>query len=192
MADLDNELDDELRARESEEQRRRAAEAVWRPRTSEPTISFEVLGEPAPKGSMRAMLVRGRAMMIPGGTSVNQKKLRLWAKAIQSAVSTTIGRAPGNPLYVEQALEVQLLFRLVKPKTVTTLRPIAMQKDDIDKLARSTLDALTGVLYDDDGRIAVLVVEKQWSDPSKQGVVITVRPLDPPLQGALDLSNTRK
>lgn len=73
-----------------------------------------------------------------------------------------------------------------------TIRPIAMQRDDVDKLARATLDALTGVLYDDDGRIAVLTLEKQWaSDPSRQGVVITVRPLDPPAQGALALEATR-
>lgn len=151
-------------------------------------ISIEVLGEPAPKGSMRAMLIKGRPMMIPGGTSVNQKKLRAWTNAIKQAVAAALGPRSGV-MYAGTALEVSLLFKLVRPRSVTTHRPIA-QKDDVDKLARATLDALTGSLYDDDGRIAVLVVEKQWGDLSKQGVVITIRPLDPPMQGALDLSDT--
>jgi crossover junction endodeoxyribonuclease RusA len=177
---------DDAEAELREAQRTRAAQAQWT-RTDGRLISIEVLGEPAPKGSMRAMLVRGRPMMIPGGTSVNQKKLRAWTNAIKQAVAAALGCT--GVMYAETALEVNLLFKLVRPKSVTTHRPIA-QKDDVDKLARATLDALTGSLYDDDGRIAVLVVEKQWGDPSKQGVVITIRPLDPPMQRALDLSST--
>jgi crossover junction endodeoxyribonuclease RusA len=138
-------------------------------------ISFEVLGEPAPKGSMRAMLMRGKPVLVPGGTSVNQKKLRAWARAIKEATCASIGECSG-PMYTETALEVQLLFKLARPASVHTLHPMA-QRDDIDKLARAVLDALTGVLYDDDGRIALLTCEKQWGDPSRQGVVITIRPM---------------
>lgn len=142
-------------------------------------ICFEVLGEPAPKGSMRAMNRKsdGRAMLVPGGTSVNQRKLRVWTQAIRSRVVEMLGEAR-DPLFVEQSLSVELLFRLPRPASVKTPRPMA-QKDDVDKLARAVLDALTGVLYDDDGRIAVLRVEKQWSDPLKRGVVISVEQLDP-------------
>jgi crossover junction endodeoxyribonuclease RusA len=41
------------------------------------------------------------------------------------------------------------------PKTITT-RP------DIDKLARSTLDGLTGVLFHDDAQVAFLVASKEY------------------------------
>jgi Holliday junction resolvase RusA-like endonuclease len=151
-------------------------------------ISVEVLGEPAPKGSMRAMLVRGRAIMIPGGSRENEKALKAWAKAIRDRVGPALGD-PVAPLYSEQPLELGLVFRLVRPKghwgtgrNSDKLKPAAplhpSVKPDIDKLARSTLDALTGLLYDDDARIAVLTVVKQWVQTSaQQGVVITCRPL---------------
>ncbi len=144
-------------------------------------ISIEVLGEPAPKGSMRAMLMRGKPILVPGGTSTNQKKLRAWANAIKARVGEQLGER-SEPLYVEQPLRVSLLFKLPRPANHfgakgllphAPAHPMAC-KDDVDKLARAVLDALTGVLYDDDGRIAVLQVEKQWGEPARQGVVITI------------------
>lgn len=145
-------------------------------------IAIEVLGEPAPKGSMRAMLVRGRPMMIPGGSAANQRALNAWTKAIRDRVGEALG-ATSTPAFVEQPLEVHLLFRLERPTThhgarglkpSAPLHPIA-QRDDIDKLARSTLDALTGLLFDDDGRIVTLLVSKQYATSSApQGVVITI------------------
>lgn len=176
-------------------------------------ICLEVLGEPAPKGSMRAMLMRGKPILVPGGTSVNQRKLRAWTSVIRESARAAVGRTElgaiavdaeleGRPaeaaairaeaLYHDTPLEVQLLFKLVRPKShfgAKGVLPSApahpLTYPDIDKLARAVLDALTGVLYDDDGRIALLTVEKQWSDPGRQGVVITLRPLVE--QGMLDL-----
>ncbi|HWU85763.1 MAG TPA: RusA family crossover junction endodeoxyribonuclease [Kofleriaceae bacterium] len=148
-------------------------------------IAIEVLGEPAPKGSMRAMLVKGRPVMIPGGTSANQRKLRAWTRAIQERVEQQLG-ARTSPLYVDQPLSVMLLFKLPRPAghfgsrgqllPTAPAHPMA-QKDDIDKLARAVLDALKGLLYDDDGRIAVLQCEKQWGDPANEGVVISIETL---------------
>jgi Holliday junction resolvase RusA-like endonuclease len=164
-------------------------------------ISFEVLGEAAPKGSMRAILIRGRAQLVSGASDVNRRKLRAWSKAVRAAVTALLGKRT-HPLYVGTPLEVQLLFKLVRPGghygargLLPSAPPHPATKPDIDKLARATLDALTtdadegyAGLYDDDSRIAVLTIEKQWGDPSRQGVVITIRPLVAHTQGTLDLS----
>jgi Holliday junction resolvase RusA-like endonuclease len=157
-------------------------------------ISIEVLGTPAPKGSMRAIAVNGRGRVIAGGSKANQRAQYAWTKAIQTAVISSIGDRDGKPYYVDQPLEVHLLFRLVRPsnhygkrglKSGAPLHPMVM-RDDIDKLARSTLDALTGALYDDDGRIVTLVLCKQYAaSEALQGVVITIDALPISVQGSL-------
>lgn len=162
-------------------------------------ISLDVVGKPAPKGSMRAILVRGHAVLIPGGSSVNQRELIAWARAVRDRATEAIG-SDNVPMYVDIALEVGLVFRVERPrghfgtgKNASRLLASAPAhpsvKPDIDKLARATLDALTGVLFDDDARIAVLTVVKQWGSPS--GVTITLRPV-PPLQPLLFAPTTQK
>ena len=161
-------------------------------------ISIEVLGEPAPKGSMRAMLIKGRPIVVASGSRANEKALKAWTKAIAAAVVSSIGERT-EPLYVEQPLEVHLMFKLLRPaghystgkvrsvKASAPLYPMVMC-DDIDKLARSTLDALTGLLFDDDGRIVTLVCTKHYADSAaQQGVVITIDSLLTSKQYALSL-----
>lgn len=150
---------------------------------------------------MRAMLVRGRPVVIASGSAANKRALAAWTKAIRERVGAALGD-PASPLHVERPLELGLLFKLVRPKShwgtgrnSNKLKPAAplhpMVKPDIDKLARSTLDALTGLLYDDDARIAVLTMVKQWVEQeSQQGVVITCRPLPTSMQGSLDQGTT--
>ena len=145
--------------------------------------SFVVLGEPAPKGSMRAILMRGKPLLIPGGSKQNAKALRAWDKSVKDAVVELMhGTAP--PFYVEKPLELHLLFKLVRAKSNHSTHPTV--KPDIDKLTRAVLDSLTGLLYDDDSRIAVLQAQKQWARHDEQGCVITVRAL--PVEEAAQLA----
>lgn len=159
-------------------------------------ISIDVSGTPAPKGSMRAMLVGGRPMAIPGGSSKNQRELNAWTRDVKRDVTAAIGERSG-PMFTGVPLEVVLLFKLSRPlgqfgkKGVKASAPQhPAVKPDIDKLARATLDALTGLLFDDDARIVVLSVVKQYApinslaETGHTGCVITIRPV-PPLQGPL-------
>lgn len=159
-------------------------------------FTLEILGTPAPKGSMRAMNVRGRAMLVPGGSSENQKALRAWAKAVSTQARTQLGD-PGDPLYRGVAVEVHMVFRLARPKShygAKGLLPSAppdhwhIVKPDGDKLARATLDALTGIVYDDDARIPVQHTDKQWCHAGREGVVITMRALPYALGGGHHVS----
>jgi Holliday junction resolvase RusA-like endonuclease len=52
-------------------------------------------------------------------------------------------------------------------------------RPDADKLARAALDALSAVAFDDDCRVARLVVEKRWPDEDEApGVDVRLRPLE--------------
>lgn len=158
-------------------------------------ICIEVLGLPAPKGSYRAMNVRGRAMLIPGGSPQNQKALRAWAKAVAEQARAQVGER-SDPLWQGVAVEAQALFKLPRPAShygARGLLPSAppdhwhIVKPDGDKLMRATLDALTGIVYDDDSRIPVQSCTKQWCHRGSEGVVITMRCLPYSLQQGLDL-----
>lgn len=52
----------------------------------------------------------------------------------------------------------------------------AVVKPDVDNYIKSTLDALNGVLWDDDSQIVKLTAEKRYSENGK--IVITVTQLD--------------
>jgi Holliday junction resolvase RusA-like endonuclease len=56
---------------------------------------------------------------------------------------------------------------LLKPRSAPKRRrtwPIGARSGDVDKLARSVLDSLTGVLFHDDAQVVHLVVSKDYGD----------------------------
>lgn len=149
-------------------------------------IVIEVLGTPAPKGSNRAILRGGRAQFVPGGSKVNQRKLKSWDVAVREA-AIDLGREHENgslgPRFVQVPLSVGIVFRMARPGShwakrggVKPTAPIApATKPDVDKLARSTLDSLTGIVFDDDSRIVELGVVKVYAEPGREGARIVVR-----------------
>jgi Holliday junction resolvase RusA-like endonuclease len=143
-------------------------------------IILEVLGTPAPKGSSRAILIRGRAVNVPGGSNTNRNQLKSWDRNVRDQAMLVLGD-PVQPVYVGKALAVELEFRLTRPsghwgaKGLKPSAPIApATKPDIDKLARATLDSLIGLAFDDDSRIVKLTVLKQYAQPGREGARITV------------------
>lgn len=145
-------------------------------------IEFQVRGRSAPKGSGRAILNRktGRAQYVPSGSGANQKALRSWDAAVREAAAAAVAGALAPP-FVGVPLAVQIVFRLGRPAGhwgKQGLKPSApaypITKPDADKLARSTLDALTGILFDDDSRIVRQVVEKAYAAVGDEGATIIV------------------
>lgn len=135
-------------------------------------IVLEVTGVPAPKGSGRAMLIGGKARHVPSGSSANQRALRAWTNAITAAFDAL----PERPAPIAgRPLRVAIAFRFARPdshfgtgRNADRLKPSAPErptsKPDVDKIARSTLDALTGLAFDDDARIVELVVSKGYAE----------------------------
>lgn len=148
---------------------------------------IEVLGTPAPKGSSRAMMRGGFAVNVPSGSNASRDKLKSWDVAVRQAASAIVGGVTAPPL-VDVPLEVRILFRMARPaghwgkgKNAGRLAPGAPEyprtKPDADKLARSTLDSLSGIVFDDDSRIVVLHVEKRYAAPGDEGATIRVEPM---------------
>ena len=149
-------------------------------------ITVNVLGTPAPKGSSRPMLNRktGKAFTFKGGSPQNAEKLTTWDNNVRAAAASVCGALTAPP-FVETALSVAITFRLARPsghwgkgKHAGRLKPSAPRhpqgKPDIDKLARSTLDSLTGIVFDDDSRIVDLKVSKVYATPGQEGAQITI------------------
>jgi len=145
-------------------------------------FAIEVLGVPAPKGSNRAMLRGGRAVFVPGGSRVNAENLKSWDHNVRMEALAELGPLLSGPKFVEVSLAVSIVFRLARPKghwspkgglkPSAPIRPIS--KPDIDKLTRSTLDSLTGLVFDDDSRVVKLTVRKEYAIPGHEGARIEV------------------
>lgn len=146
-------------------------------------ISFDVLGTPAPKGSVRAFYKAGmkRAVVVKD----NSERQRSWDASVRDQALLVVGDR-AEPVFVNTPLSIEIEFRLARPSGHWSTKPggglkpsaprfPAVSRFDWDKLSRSTCDALKGVLYDDDGRIVDAIVRKRYAQPGREGARITIR-----------------
>ena len=151
-------------------------------------LVITVYGDPAPQGSKT---VFGRNVV------ESSKRVRPWREAVAQAVAA----GPRIVAFGERVpVEVVITFWLPRPRShygtgrnASALRgdapeyPVAKQRDDIDKLCRATLDALSGHgipkgcphVLDDDSQVAVLTAVKLYAGNGREpGARITVRTVD--------------
>lgn len=134
-------------------------------------IDIWVAGVPQTKGSSRAFVVNGRAIL----TSTT-KGLKGWEQTIRSALGTAGLELIEGPVTVELGFSLpQSKSKQPKPRSVDPLKrhPLPDTRPDLDKLVRGCLDALNHVAYEDDGRVVGLSAYKQFALPV--GVRIVVR-----------------
>ncbi len=127
-------------------------------------VEIWVDGVPVPQGSKRAFLHRqtGKVVMVD-----QQKGLRSWRRDIQAALTT---QWEGGPIR-DHGANVRCRFYFPRPKGhfgKKGLRPSAplekITKPDVDKLLRSVLDALTGIVLHDDSQVTDLLGQKLFCD----------------------------
>lgn len=145
-------------------------------------IRMTVLGTPAPKGSSRAIMRGGKAVNVQGSSDVGKAKLLAWATAVRQQALLTCGDIAA-PVFVGQPIRVAIVFRMMRPgghydKKTGELKPGAPRypatKPDGDKLERTTWDALTGIVFDDDSRIVAWSAVKEYALPGHEGATIAV------------------
>lgn len=131
------------------------------------------------------------AFSIPGGSKSTAKKLASWDVAVRhaaiDAVVTLGDAAPTGPLFVDIPLAVEMTFRMARPSGHWSKRgglklsaPVAPSvTPDIDKIVRSTLDSITGLIFDNDSRVVELVARKIYAEPGTEGARIAVRKWNP-------------
>lgn len=128
-------------------------------------LRFTVHGIPAPKGSMKAFVVAGRAHLTNMLSSTKTWEQRVASVAEDHALGAT----------VKSPVAVRLAFYLPRPKSAPKRRrtwPIG-RRNDADKLARCCLDALVGPVLGDDGQVVRLEVVKDYGDPPRVEIAVS-------------------
>lgn len=164
------------------------------------SLVINVVGTPAPQGSHRAFVVKGRPVV-----TQDNKRTKPWRADVVAAIETFLDRdhipvagpnggvawgpeLRGN-LPLTMPLAVEVTFYIARPgyhfrtgKNAGQLKPGAPvyvdKKPDGDKLLRSTLDALTtSGLIRDDAQLVDIRGIKRYADAAT-GARITITPLN--------------
>lgn len=154
---------------------------------SQPPITLRVPGLPAPQGSKTGFVVwpkgagrcptcgnrfgRPRCVVSEGKRGSPQRsKLDAWLDAIATAAA-----ASGLTEPLAGPVKVQIAFWLPKPVSSPRWRWLAWQKPDVDKLCRSTLDALTAAqVFGDDAQVIELAARKAYAIDRPTGALIRI------------------
>jgi crossover junction endodeoxyribonuclease RusA len=136
------------------------------------TVTFAVQGmAPAAQGSKRHV---GKGVMVE-----SCKNVKPWRMLVAEAALAT-----KSPL-IKTPVRLSIVFLFLRPKGhygSKGLKPSApayhYTRPDVDKLQRSTFDALTGTLIHDDSLIVGCAAEKRYCvGEERPGAIITLIPL---------------
>ena len=136
-------------------------------------LEFIVRGLPVAQGSARAFIAGKRAYI---ATEANNPRSPLGAW--RTAIATEARAAMGDEPLFDGPVSVDVFFGMPRPKShylpannrriAVELRPDAplahSGTPDLDKLSRAMLDALTNVVWRDDGQVAELRARKGYMD----------------------------
>lgn len=164
-------------------------------------LTINVVGTPAPQGSKRGYYNQhiGRVQMVE-----SSKKVKPWRQDVKAAALDAIREQ--DHFTLDGPVEVDVVFYLARPRghystaknrtdQVKASAPWAPSvKPDLDKLVRSTMDALGEArCWTDDSRVTDLYVSKRYADDRPPGAVIKVRSIiqtaasaPDPMQGEQD------
>ena len=139
-------------------------------------ISLDLRGaEPVPKGSMKAFVPVWKPGQknrpVASVTDSKSPELKAFAHHVRELALVELNRVQ-YPCAQEQPFELLLCFYMPRPgsdfskatgELLGSARCSPWTKPDIDKLTRATLDALTGLVWDDDARVVRTVIEKRYA-----------------------------
>jgi len=142
-----------------------------------PLVDFEAFGTPAPQGSksgfaykdkssgkMRVAMVEGR-----GKATESHKD---WRRNVYDAAVRW--QEEHRMATLDAPLRVRIEFWFDRPKSKPKWKIYPDVKPDIDKLARSVLDSLKGVITKDDARVVELVCRKLYAIDRPPGARIQI------------------
>lgn len=120
-----------------------------------PPVTFTVVGTPVPQGSKRAFKTPGGAVVMAEANKAHKP----WRAEVVAAARA---EAPSEPF--AGPVEVHLWFRFL-PVASDPYRTYHASAPDIDKLARTVLDALSVArVIVDDARVCELAAHKRYCD----------------------------
>ena len=131
-------------------------------------MKVRVYGIPAPQGSKKGFVRGGRVHLVESSAKVSP-----WRQDVVHAALAVKGHSPTPAL--DGPVRLTIVFYLPKPKSARKDAQ-ATKRPDLDKLVRSTCDALTtAAVYGDDAQVVELVARKVYSDDTNPaGAVIAI------------------
>lgn len=128
-------------------------------------IEFFVAGHAGPQGSKSYKGHRkGKPVLVE-----SSKRVKPWREAVAAEALLHAGELLLGPV------GVRAHFILPRPKAAKGVVSAARQIGDIDKLCRSTLDALSNVIYRDDCQVVDIRASKRVALPGETpGAHITI------------------
>lgn len=140
------------------------------------SISFVVFCHPEPQGSSKGFPIKRASGKIGVVITSSNSKLKPYRHAVAQVAAIAVRDAgettPMAPKHFPVKLELDFYFQ--KPESVSRNRLFPAVKPDVDKLARSSFDALSGILFVDDAQVVEAVIRKHYGTPER--VEITMRP----------------
>lgn len=128
------------------------------------TLDFTVFGIAAPQGSMRAFMRKGGKFPV---VTTDNAKMKPWRQEVTMTALAERERQDFELAPRPNAIRVQLAFFFEKPKSVRSWEKAKTTRPDCDKLARCVLDALSGVLFEDDAQVVALSCSKAFGSPAR-------------------------
>ena len=138
------------------------------------SLTFTVLGKPAPQGSKRHV---GRGVMVE-----SSKRCKPWRQDVRH---TALDLRPDDwYANMDAAIALSVVFVFARPKSHFRangqLKPSAPPHctgriGDVSKLVRAVEDAMTGIIYNDDAQIISLIAHRRFANDREQPcAIITV------------------
>lgn len=126
------------------------------------TIEFRVYGIPQTKGSAKGFVLQGKNGRKPRVIITNDNpRNKGWAQTVSAMAQQH--RVDGCPF--EGPIVLELVFLMPIPKSLPKRVPAFMTKrPDLDKMARSVKDSLSGVLYKDDNQVVHVDARKIYCE----------------------------
>lgn len=123
------------------------------------SLHFFAAGTPAPQGSKKGFVRGGRAVLVESSA-----KVKPWREDVRTASQKAMG---GDWEPISGPVAVHATFWLRRPISAPkTRRTFPVTQPDLDKLVRSTMDALTSAgVYRDDSVAVELHIRKRYVHP---------------------------
>lgn len=131
-------------------------------------VTFTVYGNCEPKGSARAFVRGGRAIVTSDNPSLSK-----WEAAVRFAAERVV-TAAGHQLF-RAGVALDVTFHLPRPRSVSPrVRPLPITRPDCSKLVRAIEDPLSGLIWGDDAQVVQITARKLYTDgPSKAEVTVS-------------------
>jgi Holliday junction resolvase RusA-like endonuclease len=149
-------------------------------------LKFTVYCTPVPQGSKRGWVVPGKngakpRAIIADDNNKTKPYRQMVTQTIRSVMQQYSVEAPWAIKHTPVRLGLRFYF--LKPPSAKKSRFCPVVKPDLDKLIRSTMDSMTGMVFVDDAQVVELEVSKHYGTPERVEIVClqidaeTLRPI---------------